>query len=325
MSKNKNTVSTTSTGCKIYNIAGKLKLFVIISSLFIIATIVAAIVLKPEIAIEFKGGTIITYTYTGDLDTNTVKPEVEKILNTPVKIYQGDSLGNEIGTEATHTFSISYSYDSKLTDEIKNSITEAVKTAYPDNNIGDLADATDVSATSGREFFLKCFCALGLATILLIIYIAWRFKRISGWSAGVVAIMALVHDSIAVFATFVVCGFEIDSNFMAVVLTILGYSVNDTIVIYDRIRENRSLMPKASVAELLNISTSQSITRSLRTAITTIAAMSVVCILAMVYNLDSILSFAFPLIIGMISGTYSSVCLAPSVWAWWQQRKEKKN
>ena len=110
------------------------------------------------------------------------------------------------------------------------------------------------------------------------------------------AVIGLLHNLIFVFGTFVIMGYEINANFMAVILTILGYSVNDTIVIYDRIRENKNNMPKASVAELVNVSTSQSLRRSIRTSVTTISTMLIVSIVASIYHVSSILSFSIPMI-----------------------------
>ena len=133
-----------------------------------------------------------------------------------------------------------------------------------------------------------------------------------------------MHDVIMVYGTFVIFGIPINANFMAVVLTILGYSINDTIVVYDRIRENKKLVPKNTpVSELVNLSMNQSLTRSINTSITTISAMIVVSIVALVFNVESILSFSFPLIVGMIFGVYSTLFITGPLWVLWQEHKEK--
>ena len=112
---------------------------------------------------------------------------------------------------------------------------------------------------------------------------------------------------------------------MAVILTILGYSVNDTIVIYDRIRENQNLMPEGTaLPKLVNISLSQTMRRTVRTSITTITAMLIVSILAVTNNVSSILRFSIPMTVGMISGCYSSLCLAPMLWTAWKTRAKKE-
>ena len=111
---------------------------------------------------------------------------------------------------------------------------------------------------------------------------------------------------------------------MSVVLTILGYSINDTIVVYDRIRENKKILGKKTpVAELVNTSINQSLTRTINTSIATISTMIIVSIVAVVFNVESILSFSFPLIIGMIFGVYSTIFITGPLWVWWQEYKEK--
>ena len=142
-------------------------------------------------------------------------------------------------------------------------------------------------------------------------------------SAGVCAVATLFHDVIIVYGIYILLGFSINSNFMAVILTILGYSINDTIVIYDRIRENRKLLPKAPLNELVNKSINQSVRRSVRTSLTTVMSMVTIVVVALIFGVDSILSFSVPLIFGMLVGTYSSLCIASPLWVWWNNRKAK--
>lgn len=289
---------------KVYDISGKKKIWFIISLALIAAIAVITVIKGVEIAIEFKGGTIISYSYEGDASIKDAQSEIEDLLKTPVVIQEGENLSND-----SNSFSISFSYDTGLSVEDQTALTELLQEKFPDNKV-ELLDSNDVNPTSGKEFFLKCAIASILAAALIIIYIALRFKKISGWSAGVCAVIGLLHNLIFVFGTFVIMGYEINANFMAVILTILGYSVNDTIVIYDRIRENKNNMPKASVAELVNVSTSQSLRRSIRTSVTTISTMLIVSIVASIYHVSSILSFSIPMIVGMIAGTYASLCIA---------------
>ena len=304
---------------KVYDISGKKKIWFIISLALIAAIAVITVIKGVEIAIEFKGGTIISYSYEGDASIKDAQSEIEDLLKTPVVIQEGENLSND-----SNSFSISFSYDTGLSVEDQTALTELLQEKFPDNKV-ELLDSNDVNPTSGKEFFLKCAIASILAAALIIIYIALRFKKISGWSAGVCAVIGLLHNLIFVFGTFVIMGYEINANFMAVILTILGYSVNDTIVIYDRIRENKNNMPKASVAELVNVSTSQSLRRSIRTSVTTISTMLIVSIVASIYHVSSILSFSIPMIVGMIAGTYASLCIASPLWVWGNERKSKSN
>ena len=138
------------------------------------------------------------------------------------------------------------------------------------------------------------------------------------------AVVALLHDVMVVFGTFVVFKMPLDDSFIAVVLTILGYSINSTIVIYDRIRENKRLYGSTkSLGEVVNISVNQTLARSVNTSVATILSMVVVCIVALIFGVNSILSFAFPIIMGLISGAYSSVCLASELWVTWKEKREK--
>jgi preprotein translocase SecF subunit len=157
--------------------------------------------------------------------------------------------------------------------------------------------------------------AVVFSAIVLMVYIAARFRKIGGWLAGACAVAALLHNCVIVYGAFVVLNFSISANFMAVVLTILGYSINDTIVIYDRIRENEGLYRKVkSRAQIINESINQSLTRSINTTATTVAAMVVVTVVAFVYGVDSIISFSLPMVIGIIAGAYSSLCFTCTLW-----------
>ncbi len=298
---------------KVYDVTGKKKIWFLISLALIVVIAAVAVIRGVEIAIEFKGGTIISYAYEGDIKTEDAQSEIEDLLKTPVTIQAGENLASN-----SNSFSISFSYDEGLSAELQGQLTNLLKEKFPDNKV-ELLDSNDVNPTSGREFFTKCLIAAVLAAILIIVYIGLRFKQISGWSAGVCAVIGLIHNLIFVFGTFVVMGYEINSNFIAVILTILGYSVNDTIVIYDRIRENVPLMPKSSIAEVVNVSTSQSLRRSIRTSVTTVSTMVVVSIVAYIYGVTSILSFSIPMIVGMIAGTYCSLCIASPLWVWWKE------
>lgn len=303
---------------KTYDIAGKKKLWLIISAALFVIIAVLTVMKGTEIAIEFKGGTIVSYSYTGDINTNDIDKAMQEILNTPVTIQSGENISGD-----TRNVTVSFSYDDGLSEDTQNKMLEKLQSMYPDGNVEQL-ESNDVNPTSGREFFLKCVIAAIIAAALIIGYIAWRFKKISGWSAGICAIVALLHDLVIVFGSFILFGYEINANFIAVILTILGYSVNNTIVVYDRIRENQKILKGASVAELVNVSDTQTLKRSIRTSVTTVATMLIVSIVAYIYGVSSILSFSVPLIFGMISGTYSSICIAPSLWVWWYEKRKNK-
>lgn len=299
---------------KIHNFCSKSKLFFIISLALVVIALLSTFT-GVDIALEFKGGTIITYGYVGEIDTGTVESEISTLIGSSVTVQQGDSLDND-----THTLSLSFSSTEGLTAERQSEVTDTIAALYPDSEL-EVLDSNDVNATSGSEFFTKCIVAAIFAALILILYIALRFKQISGWSAGVCAVIGLLSTLIVTYGGVVLMGFEIDSNFMAVILTLLGYSINDTIVIYDRIRENQVTMPGMEIEELVNISSSQSLKRTLRTSITTFGSMLIVSVVSAVMGLDSILSFSIPIMVGIVMGSYNSICFVPSLWVWWQKRR----
>jgi len=182
-----------------------------------------------------------------------------------------------------------------------------------------------VSELFGASFFGKAIFAVILASILVIIYVGYRFRKVGGVKAGITALAALVHDVLFIYFFNVIFGITIDTNFIAVFLTILGYSLNDTIVIYDRIRENAGIYGnKMSIRELTNLSVTQSFKRTCVTSITTFCAIMSVTIVAAVYNLDSILTFAIPMSVGTICGTFSSLFIAGPLYVFWCEHDEKK-
>ncbi len=294
------------------------KTFFIISAVLIVLSICTTFT-GVDVAIDFKGGTIVSYSYSGDLNENDCKAGIEEILGTSVTLQKGESFDSD-----TNILTVSFSYDESLTLEQQENMLAKVQEIYPDNNV-NMLESNEVSPSSGREFFGKCIVAVIFAAVLLIIYIALRFKKISGWSAGVFTICALLHDIIITYGSFVLCGFEINSNFMAVILTIFGYSINNTIVVYDRIRENENIMDKkASIAELVNVSASQTLRRSIRTSITTLTTMIVISVVAYIFHVESILSFSVPMAFGLLAGTFSSQCIAPTLWVWWNEKRGNK-
>ncbi len=300
---------------KTYNFSGMKKVYFSIAAV-LIAVSLCTTFLGVEVAIDFKGGTIVSYSYNGDIDANECKAELEDILKTPITLQTGESFDAD-----TNTLTVSFSYSEGLTQDLQEKMLKAVQETYPDAGV-EVLDSNDVSPSSGREFFGKCIVAVIFAAILLIIYIAFRFKKISGWSAGIFTIVALLHDIIVTYGAFVLCGFEINANFMAVLLTIFGYSINNTIVVYDRIRENQAILPrKSSIAELINKSASQTLRRSIRTSVTTLSTMVIISVVAYVCNVNDIMSFSVPMVFGLLAGTFSSQCIAPTLWVWWNEKR----
>lgn len=300
-----------------FDFIAKRKVFFAIPIIVAVITIITALILGVAVDIEFKGGTMLTYSYTGDLDTKGVQTTVEAMNLGTVGVTTGSAFGTDL-----ETVQISFSSDEGLTADVQASVTDTLVAAYPDNTL-ELVNSQDVNPSSGFSFFLKCFVAVIFSFILLVIYIAFRFKNIGGWSAGVFAIVALAHDVFMVFASFVFLRLPIDANFMAVILTILGYSINSTIVMFDRVRENRKLYGKKyTIPELVNASINQTLGRSIKTTITTGVAVLSMCVVALICGVESIVSFVFPLLVGLLAGAYSSIFISGPLWAMWKTRPQ---
>ena len=268
--------------------------------------------------VEFKGGSMVTLAYQGEADLSALKSTISGELNQSNLTLQ---TGSDISGNQTLTVTLPGSQT--LTTEQLDNLLSTLNEQYPDNAFTQ-NEVSNVDATIGKEFLLKSVVALVAACVLIMLYVAYRFRRIGGFKAGATAVVALLHDLFVVFGVFVILRIPLNGNFIAAMLTILGYSINDTVVIYDRIRENSALYSKKqlSLPELVNLSINQSFSRSLMTTITTCCALGVVCAVSIVYRLDSIYTFAFPLLFGMISGVYSTICIATPLWVDWKQRKK---
>lgn len=301
---------------KYFDFVGKRKTFVMIPIIIAVITILTALVLGVPVDIEFKGGTMLTYSYTGTIDVNAVKSTVEELSLGTVGVTTGSAFGSDL-----ETVQLSFSSEKGLTADVQYGVSEKLAAAFPENTL-ELVNSQDVNPSAGFSFFLKCFVAVLFSFILLIVYIAVRFKNIGGWSAGVFSLVALFNDVFMVFAAFVFCRLSIDANFMAVILTILGYSINSTIVMFDRVRENRKLYgKKIGVTELVNTSIQQTLSRSIKTTITTSIAVLSMCVVALICGVESIISFVFPMLIGLLAGAYSSIFISGPLWAAWQLRE----
>ena len=302
---------------KQFDFIGHRKVFLIISLVIIVAGILCSILMPIDLDISFKGGTLVRYTFSGDLDEGQVDDFVSAQLGRSVEVppFSSDMSGTSL---------IEISLPDQLSVEELDALHAAMAEEYSDHNI-TLVQANSLKPSMGRNFLIKCLVAVALAAIFLVIYVALRFRKIGGWSAGAMAVAALFHDLLIAFFAFVVFRIPLNDNFVAVLLSILGYSLNATIVVYDRIRENRRLMDaKTPLSEIVNVSLNQSFTRTLNTSICTFLAIGTVAVIALAMNLESIVSFAVPMMFGVLSGFYSSVCLCSPTWVLWQEHRDKK-
>ena len=301
------------------NFVGLRKKFLVFSSCLMAAIVLCAVVFGVHLDTEFTGGAMITLSYDGSFEMAQVQQTASDALeNTGLTLQTGENVAT-----GDQTLKISMPGTETVTTDQVEALLDSLNETYPDNNFAQLS-LSNVSAAMGTKFLQKSLVAVVFSLLLILLYIGFRFKKIGGLTGGLMAVLALLNDLMVVFGTFVLLRTPLDGNFIAAMLTILGYSINDTVVVYDRIRENRALMgKKASFEELVNRSVNQSARRTLITTITTVMALGVLCIVAKLYGLDSIFTFAFPLMMGMISGVYTSLCVSTSAWMLWSERSPK--
>ena len=158
----------------------------------------------------------------------------------------------------------------------------------------------------GKEIKKKALMSSLIASVGMLIYISWRFE----FKFALAAIIALVHDVLITLSVFAIFRIPADNAFIAAILTILGYSINDTIVIFDRIREEVKFNPNSDKKDIINLSIKKSLTRTINTSITTLVSVIILYII----GVEAVKVLALPLIFGMISGTYSSIFIASPVW-----------
>ena len=234
---------------KQFDFVGRRKVFIGISLAILLVGIVCNFIFGVELDIAFKGGTLLKYSFAGDIDNGAVEQVIkEKLPDASVTISESDLADNTISVELSRRIDLAE----------QDGLLEALTAAYPDHGI-ERINVYALEPANGRWFFIKCLVAIGLAAIFLVIYVGLRFRKIGGLSAGIMALLALLNDLLVAYFAFVIFRIPLDDNFVAVVLSILGYSLNDTIVIYDRIRENRRIMDKKTpIAEVVNVSLNQS-------------------------------------------------------------------
>ncbi|MBE6787061.1 MAG: protein translocase subunit SecF [Ruminococcaceae bacterium] len=290
---------------------------IIYLAIFIIGAVCAGI-FGVNLDINFSGGTKISYSYTGEIKDADVEKAVKENINKSFKITKSTSLAGD-----TQTFEIALVGKDAVSAEVQEKLTNNLQTKFKDNEIS-LYNSNSVSPTVAGAFFIKSLVAVLITAVLVVIYVGFRFRKIGGVSAALTALCALVFDILITFVTCVVFRLQIDSNYIAVILTILGYSLNDTIVIYDRIRENERIYRNLEIGELVNKSVNKVMIRNIVTTITTITAVVTIVVVAEFFGLTTLRTFAIPMAFGLVSGSISSIFISGPLWVIWKRYKAKK-
>jgi len=285
------------------NIMNKKKYFFTLPIVIILIGIVCFFTFGFNLDIDFAGGSEMMV----DLKTPVVKDDVSKLfedtLGFKVSAVQISLANENVATLKSKT----------LTTEEAEKLWAAIKDKYTLED-SDRLSFDSVSPTVGKELGQAALVSSIIAVILMLVYISFRFEFLS----GVAAIIALIHDVLIMLSVVLIFKLPINTTFIAAILTIIGYSINDTIVVFDRVRENVKFARRESFSDIANRSVSQTITRSINTSVTTLITIVMLYIL----GVDAIRDFAITLIVGIIAGTYSSIFIATPAWV--MMRKEKK-
>ncbi len=295
-----------------------LKIILIAYAVIIVAGIIVGLVAGLKLDINFSGGARITYSYTGNVKQEDFAAAVKGAVDKEFTVSKNESLAGD-----TKTYTINLSGKNALSADKQEAITKALEGKFKDNKI-ELYDSNSVSSSVAGSFFAKSMVAVLLTALFVVIYVGIRFRNIGGISAALTALVALVLDLCITFCVCVIFRLQIDSNYMAVVLTILGYSLNDTIVVYDRVRENKKYYPHLSLDENMNLSIKGVISRNIITSVTTVLAVLTIIVVAELYGLTSLRTFGIPMAFGLISGCFSSLFVAGPLWVCYMEKKGSK-
>ncbi|SHI51551.1 protein translocase subunit secF [Geosporobacter subterraneus DSM 17957] len=285
-------------------IMNKTKIWFGLSIAIIVIGLIMGMINGLNMGIDFTGGTMMQFNLGKEVKVNEIKDIISEFALDADIIHAGqDKQEVIIKTKAD------------LNNDQRQEIFSAFKERYNLTD-EDFLQAEQFGPAIGEEIRNRALLSIAIAALGMLAYITFRFE----FKFGIAAIIALLHDIFVVLAVYAIFRIPVNSSFVAAILTIVGYSINDTIVVFDRIRENVKFMKKASYEEIADTSINQTIARSINTSFTTLLSI----IMLYVLGVDAIRQFALPLIAGIATGTYSSIFIASPVWTLWKNW-EKKN
>ena len=280
-----------------------------ISLVIVIPGVVSLILFGLKPAIDFTGGTLL------EIQTSASKDKILEI---------GKAQNLSISSVQTSGDSV-YLLRMKPIDKDQNEKFKD-KLASASGQLKELRFET-VGPVVGKELTQKAILAVVVASLAIIAYIAWSIRHVpkpySSWKFGVSAVIALIHDALVVLGIFSILGYlygvEVDALFVTAILTVIGFSVHDTIVVFDRVRENLPKMPKEPFADVVDFSLAETLVRSLNTSLTVILTL----VALLLFGGESTRWFIVALLVGIVSGTYSSIFNAAPLLVLWESRKGK--
>lgn len=275
-------------------------IYISVAIVVILAGIVSFFVSGLNIDIDFKGGTSIVFNTMSDSAT---KEEIEQLVRDNVDVKGSVVVQPSMEKPTEYTIKMQ-----SLSTEESDKVINALKEKYvPSEENFDDYSISSFTAAYGKQLAGEAVWAVVIALLLMLVYITFRFEFLQ----GVCAVIGLLHDTLIMLAVYTVFMVPVNSSFIAVILTILGYSINNTIVVFDRVRENKKFARKETTEQIVDKSLNGTLMRSINTTITTF--IMVVCLY--IFGGTSIKEFSFPLMIGLIGGAYSSLFIVAPVWA----------
>lgn len=313
------------------NVTKKRLIWLLIPVAIILVGIILISTIGFNLGIDFTGGTVINVipneiNISDENNYQQVKNDIEAVLNEyGLKSTQFQIVENDQGTAVSVRFQDKSGADEKemntlINDKVIPALYEKFEMDKTNDRYANFVQASDrIGATSSSELLLKALIAIMASVVLILIYIAIRFEVASGLSA----IVALFSDVLVTCSIVLMCRIQINTTFIAALITIIGYSINNTIIIFDRVRELRKLDENKgkSNEEIANMAVSHSFVRTLNTTITTLIAVLLLAII----GVPSVREFIIPIIIGLLSGVYSSLFLSPNLWALMYRERTKKH
>ena len=284
--------------------AENLKIWSIISLSVIVIGLAFAMISGVNLGIDFTGGTMMHFEMDQVVQMEDISEIIEPFDLSPDIIHAGlDNTEIIIKTKES------------LNNTERMKVFNAVAEVY-NLDSSHFLEAEQFGPSIGDEIQSKALTSILIASVGMLIYITLRFELIY----GITSIIALIHDVLILLSVYTIFKIPINSSFIAAVLTIVGYSINDTIVVFDRVRENVKLIKKGTYAYIADVSLRQTLTRSINTSLTTLLVIGSLYVL----GVESIKEFAFPLMAGVLVGTYSSIFIASPLWAFIKDRKNVK-
>jgi len=298
---------------KTLDIIGKKNLYFALSLIVVAPGLIALLLFGLNLSIDFTGGSRLTISFPQKVEKTTSEKIKNTLTKENLKVSTVETSGNSL---LIRTSPMDQKQNIKFVNTLSKEFKGAKETQFE-----------TIGPTIGKETTINAIKAVILASILIIIYITWSFRKVpkpaSSLRFGVSAIIALIHDVLVVLGIFAILGHffgvEVDSLFVTALLTVIGFSVHDTIVVFDRIRENLR-RSSGSFSQIVNDSILQTLDRSLNTSLTVL----LVLFALLLFGGESIRWFVVALLIGVASGTYSSIFNAAPILVVWQEWSEKR-